>query len=145
MRQFFSRLLGTPENTDVPVLSPEGIKRIFSKIPELYTPRLVLREIVESDYLDMYEYSCLESVTKYLLWYPHSDPEYTRRYIARLREEYRDGKFYDWGISVNDNGRNRLIGTCGFTDIDCQDKKAEIGYVLNPRFWGMGIAAEAAA
>ena len=145
MKQFFSRLRGTPADPNVPVLSPEGIKRIFSNIPELDTARLILREIVESDYLDMYEYSCLESVTRYLLWYPHSDPEYTRRYIGRLREEYRAGKFYDWGISVNENGRNKLIGTCGFTEIDCHDKKAEIGYVLNPRYWGMGIAPEAAS
>lgn len=145
MKNFFSRLMGTPEKPDVPVLSPEGIRRIFSDIPTLRTSRLTLRGIVESDCMDMYEYSCLQSVTQYLLWYPHSDPGYTRRYIGRLREEYREGRFYDWGITVNEGTRSKLIGTCGFTQIDCGQRSGEIGYVLSPSYWGMGIAPEAAA
>ena len=146
MSSFFSRLIGRkPMGELPPVLSPEGIKRLFSDIPTLTTRRLVLRRIVDGDYLDMYEYACLDSVTRYLLWYPHPDPEYTRRYISRLNQEYASGKFSDWGISVDDGGRNKLIGTCGFTEIDCGNRKAEIGYVLNPRYWGMGIAAETAA
>ena len=37
-----------------------------------------------------------------------------------------------------------MIGTCGFTRIDEENSILEIGYVINPRFWGMGIATEAA-
>lgn len=36
-----------------------------------------------------------------------------------------------------------MIGTCGFTNFDLENNSAEIGYVLNPNFWGMGFAAEA--
>jgi ribosomal-protein-alanine N-acetyltransferase len=38
-----------------------------------------------------------------------------------------------------------MIGTCGFTRIDRQNSIVEIGYVINPDYWGMGIATEAAS
>ena len=37
-----------------------------------------------------------------------------------------------------------MIGTCGFTRIDEENSVVEIGYVINPEFWGMGLATEAA-
>ena len=37
-----------------------------------------------------------------------------------------------------------MIGTCGFTSIDEHNSIAEIGYVLNPDYWGYGLATEAA-
>ena len=36
-----------------------------------------------------------------------------------------------------------MIGTCGFTSFSYDHNSAEIGYVLNPAYWGQGIAAEA--
>ena len=38
-----------------------------------------------------------------------------------------------------------MIGTCGFTRFDFRHDSAEIGYVLNPDFWGRGLMPEAAA
>ena len=37
----------------------------------------------------------------------------------------------------------KMIGTCGFTKITVEYNSAEIGYVLNPSYWGYGIAPEA--
>ena len=39
---------------------------------------------------------------------------------------------------------NKMIGTCGFTRIDTVNRAGEIGYVLNPAYHHLGIAAEAA-
>ena len=36
-----------------------------------------------------------------------------------------------------------MIGTCGFTRFHTDANSAEIGYVLNPLYWGLGIAPEA--
>ena len=38
-----------------------------------------------------------------------------------------------------------MVGTCGFTRFHFDTNAAEIGYVLNPKFWGRGIASEAVA
>ena len=36
-----------------------------------------------------------------------------------------------------------MIGTCGFTSLWPEDNRGEIGYVLNPAYWGQGIMSEA--
>lgn len=115
--------------------------KIFSKIPTLETERLRLRCLVPSDSRDMYQYACREDVTRYLLWDPHTGPEYTSRYLAGLQSQYRAGEFYDWAVEYKAD--EKMIGTCGFTSFDIENNRAEIGYVLNPEYWGRSIAAEA--
>lgn len=117
------------------------VKRIFSSIPELETERLVLRRMKRTDAADMYEYSKNPEVTRYLLWMPHPSVHYTARYLAYLQDRYAVGKFYDWALV--DKSTGKMIGTCGFTRFHEEHNSAECGYVLNPDYWGCGIAAEA--
>lgn len=121
----------------------ESIKKIFSHIPVLETENLILRKIDLDDVTDFYEYAKEPSVTKYLTWSPHPDKAYTYDYIYYLRDRYKSGDFYDWAIVKKDSGK--MIGTCGFTRFDYPNNSAEIGYVLNPDYHGLGIATEAAA
>jgi len=123
-------------------LTQGKLTRIFQRIPDISTPRLLMRRLRTSDADDMYEYSSLETVTRYLLWSPHPSREYTFHYLSRLQSAYRAGEFFDWGLEWKETGK--FIGTCGFTSIDLENRRGEVGYVLNPRFWGMGLAAEAA-
>lgn len=114
---------------------------LFSKIPTLETERLTLRRMKPSDAEDMYEYAKRGDVTEYLLWEPHNSIQQTRDYLYFLQSRYRTGDFYDWAvISKKDK---KMIGTCGFANLDFQNNRAEVGYVLNPKYWGQGIAAEA--
>ena len=121
----------------------EAVCKIFSKIPTVKTERLILRKITVDDVDDMYEYSSDENVTKYLTWSPHADKAYTLEYINYLQSRYRSGDFFDWGVVVKSN--NKMIGTCGFTRFDYVNNSAEIGYVLNSEYHGMGFAVEAAS
>ena len=116
-------------------------ERLFKKIPTLTTDRLVLRRIAVSDYKDMYEYSRLPQVTKYLLWSEHPSEQYTYEYLQRINSAYKKGDFCDWAVTLSDSGK--MIGTCGFTSFDYENDRAEVGYVLNPAYWGQGIATEA--
>lgn len=120
--------------------------RIFSHIPQLATPRLILRGLKVSDYVDMYDYARRSDVTKYLTWKPHSSRAYTREYLEYILTRYRVGEFYDWAIVWQEFGEAdaKMIGTCGFTRFDYVNNSAEIGYVINPDFRGRGIAGEAA-
>ena len=90
---------------------------------------------------DMYEYACQSEVTKYLTWSPHPSREYTRDYLAYVQKQYEDGEYYDWALIFKDE--MKMIGTCGFTSFDDENNAGEIGYVLNPDYWGRGLAAEA--
>ncbi len=117
----------------------ETVYRIFSHMPELETERLLLRRMRVDDVDDMHAYARRADVTKYLTWAPHPDRAYTRDYLQYLASRYRVGDFYDWGITLD----GHLIGTCGFTSFDFAHNSAQVGYVLNPTYWGQGIAPEA--
>ena len=114
--------------------------RLFIHIPDLHTDRLLLRKIISSDIDDIYEYASDLSVPKFLLWYPHPDKRYTKYYFNHINSKYRSAEFYDWGIEF----AGKMIGTCGFSRLDVEDNCGEVGFVLNSKYWGMGIATEAA-
>ena len=120
----------------------ETLLNIFSKMPELETPRLILRAARVSDARDMFEYAKDPEVTRYLLWKPHPDEGYTRSYLEYLAGRYRIGAHYEWVVA--DKETKRMIGTCGFASIDCANNCAELGYVLNPAYRGRGLILEAA-
>ena len=114
--------------------------RIFSNTPNLTTERFILRPMSLDDTDDMYEYAKNADVTKYLTWSPHPDKTYTFEYLTYIQTRYKAGEFYDWSIVCKDSGK--MIGTCGFTRFDYKNDLAEIGYVINPRYQGQGVATE---
>ena len=122
-------------------MKKEKIYRVFSHLPELTTPRLTLRRMMVADTEDMYEYASRPDVTKYLAWLPHPDRQYTREYLQYLGNRYAAGMFYDWAVVYEPDCK--MVGTCGFTAFNCASDSAEVGYVLNPEYWGKGIATEA--
>ena len=123
-------------------MKKETLYEIFSNIPTLKTERLTLRALRELDAEDMFEYAKNPEVTKYLLWREHKTLAFTKEYLAYIESRYALGDFYDWAITLTES--DKMIGTCGFTKIDPINNQAEIGYVLNPAYHHMGIAAEAA-
>lgn len=114
---------------------------LLKHLPEIKTPRLVLRKLNSKDAKDMYEYSSKSEVTKFLSWTEHESEKYTKKYLKFIASKYKSGEYLDWGITLKSSGK--LIGTCGFTSIDLSNSKGEIGYVLNPAFCHNGYAAEA--
>ena len=122
-------------------MKKEKLYRVFSHMPELTTPRLTLRRMLVADTQDMYEYASRPDVTRYLTWHPHPDRDYTREYLQYLGKRYTTGMFYDWAVIFEPDCK--MVGTCGFTSFDCLSDSAEVGYVLNPEYWGRGIAKEA--
>lgn len=115
--------------------------RLIKLMPNLETPRMVLRKLVPRDASDMYEYSSNSNVTRFLTWTEHESLRYTKQYIRYIISRYRTGDFLDWGIVLKSN--DKMIGTCGLTSIDTENSRAEIGYVLNPDYWNNGYASEA--
>ena len=114
---------------------------LFKNIPTLETERLILRRMKPSDLADVFDYAKRSEVSEFLLWYPHDELAFTRRYLKIVDTKYKRGEFYDWAVVNKADGK--VIGTAGFTRFDIFNNTGEIGYVLNSEYWGRGLAAEA--
>ena len=119
------------------------IAETFKHIPTLETSRLCLRRMKPSDAEDVFDYASRPETSKYLLWYPHEDLSYTKKYLKYIDKRYSQGAFFDWAVVEKNSGK--MIGTCGFSKIDVNHERGEVGYVLNPDFHRKGYAPEAAS
>ena len=118
------------------------LTKLFSKIPEMESERLIFRSIKKKDLNDIFEYSSDPRTSEYLLWEPHESVEFTKKFIDIILSKYKSGEYNDWAIVLKEN--KKMIGTCGLTRIDERNRTVEIGYVINPEYWGRGLATEAA-
>ena len=109
-------------------------------LPTIETERLILREIEEKDYIDMYEYASLPYIGPVAGWQPHTSPNYTKSVIKMYRNKYQFGQIGVYAIHLKEN--DKMIGT---VELHTYTKgfKAELGYTINPKYWGKGIAYEA--
>ena len=124
-------------------MNKERVERIFSSPPAVETERLYLRRIDASDYEDVFEYSSKDEVTEYLSWEKHADKKFTKKYLKIIDKAYKEGRYFDWALELKSSGK--MIGTCGFSGIDYVNNTCEIGYVINPDYWGRSYASEAAS
>ena len=115
-------------------------RTLLNSVP-IETERLMLRNIAPCDANDMYEYASMPEVTKYLLWTPHINIDATKGYIDFLQTRYKRGLYADWAVILKETGK--MIGTCGYANIDSGANVCEIGYVLSPYYRKQGYMAEA--
>ena len=120
----------------------ERVREVYSHMPMLETPHLILRKLMRADAADMNEFSRREEVSKYLLWDRHTSMRYTKAYLSDLLRSYRDFTYFEWAVTLKEN--RKMIGTCGFTKFHYGSNTGEIGYSLHPDYWGRGYATEAA-
>lgn len=113
----------------------------FVNPDEILGERIILRKITLKDLADVYEYASDSKVSEFLLWSPHPSKDFTKKYLSFVEKKYKRGEFYDFAIEY----QGKMIGTCGFTSFSIENQCGEIGFVLNSKFWGMGIAKEAAS
>lgn len=117
------------------------IEDVFGDLPELETPRLLLRKVRLEDAADMFEYASDPAVTKELTWNDHRTLADSRGFLKFTMDKYGRKEVSDWGIVLREN--NKFIGMCGFIWWTPQHAKAEIGYVLARPYWGRGLMPEA--
>lgn len=109
-------------------------------MPEIETNRLILREISERDIYDMYEYARLPFIGPVAGWEPHDSLAYTKNVINTYRKKTQYGQLGVFAVILKEN--RKMIGTCELHSY-FKDFKAELGYTINPLYWGNGFALEA--
>ena len=108
---------------------------------ELTTSRLILREWKEEDSKDLYEYATSELVGPNAGWPPHKNEEESKEIIKMFIKNENT-------YAIVLKSENKVIGGIGIHDRKPDDtlvnlKQREIGYVLNPKYWGKEIVPEA--
>jgi ribosomal-protein-alanine N-acetyltransferase len=109
----------------------------------LTTKRLVLREFEEQDWLAVLAYQSDPRYLRYNPWTQRTELDvraFVRMFIAQREEETRTK--FQLAITLAPNGP--LIGNCGIRMKTRDAREADIGYELDPRYWGHGYATEAA-
>ncbi len=109
--------------------------------PELYTDRLVLRQIQPADQAAVFEGLSDPQVIKYygVSYTSYDGTKVQMDWFARLWEQ-QEGIW--WGIAFKDKP-SQLIGACGFNNYSKEHSNTEVGYWLLPTCWGIGIMTEA--
>lgn len=108
---------------------------------ELTTSRLILREWKEEDSKDLYEYATSELVGPNAGWPPHKNEEESKEIIKMFIKNENT-------YAIVLKSENKVIGGIGIHDRKPDDtlvnlKQRELGYVLNPKYWGKEIVPEA--
>lgn len=107
----------------------------------IQTKRLILREFREEDVNDVFEYAQDENVGPRAGWRPHKEIQETKNIVRGFID-----KKEVFAICLKET--NKVIGSIGahdrsFSSQINESKEKEIGYVLNPLYWGKGIVTEA--
>ncbi|WP_337018233.1 GNAT family protein [Oceanobacillus massiliensis] len=111
--------------------------------PIIETERLVLRKVVKEDAKDMLAYLSDKEVVKPMGLEPFQTEEDVLDEIHWYDTIYNDGTGIRWGIALKDS--DKVIGSCGFLNMQTKHYRAEVGYELNKEHWGKGMASEALA
>ena len=109
--------------------------------PILETDRLRLREIRMEDLDDLL---ATWGNPEAMRLFPQTlDRDGMRAWIERNLARYRDAGHGIWAVLRKSDGQ--FLGDCGLVlqDVDGVEE-LEVGYHLDPRFWGQGYATEAA-
>ncbi len=110
----------------------------------LKTSRLVLREFGEDDWPTVLEY---QRDPRYHRHYASTDrtADEVREFLGTLVADQARSPRLRWqlAITLTEEG-GRLIGNCGLRLDGIGATSGDLGYELDPRYWGRGIATEAA-
>ena len=107
--------------------------------------RLLFRELLPSDDIDMFEMDADPAVCKYLGVSPFKTLSETQSSIANIHQQYLDHGIGRWAVILKETGD--FIGWAGIKYIkklNGFENNYDLGYRFIQRFWGKGYGYESA-
>ncbi|WP_313893046.1 GNAT family protein [Psychrobacillus sp.] len=105
--------------------------------------KIILREMEERDWEDVHKYASKEIVCQYQPWGPNNEQQ-TKDFVNEVLADAKKEGRTRFVFSIIDKENESMIGAGEFNIRDLANKTGEIGYIVNPDFWGNGIATEVA-
>lgn len=110
----------------------------FDPFPVFETDRLVLRKISMDDAEELFVLRTNQDAMRYINKPLPKSINEVKELINRMNEIT---ERIQWAISLKDNPT--LIGTIGYHRIEKEHYRAEVGYMILPKYWNKGITSEA--
>ena len=114
----------------------------FNPFPELQTKRLVLRKLTLEDAPELFFLRSDQRVIQHLARKPAESVAVVKEFIQLIQANLEKGESILWAIALNTKP-GELIGTICFWNLQPENFRAEIGYVLHPDHWRKGLMKEA--
>lgn len=108
-------------------------------MPVIKSSRYILRDIRESDFMDLYEYGKDFETTKYVSWGPFTNSMQALYNIENIFLKRPMEKRVPIGYAIVDPKTSKMIGQIDYHTINHQTKTGEIGFILNKEYWNQGI------
>lgn len=118
------------------------LQLVFNPYPELETERLLLRRIDLTDDADLFLLRSDEKVLEFIGKEPAKDLKEVYDFIRIIDDGIHSNAAIMWGIAFK-NEPGKLIGTICYWNIQKENYRAEMGYMLRPEYWRKGIMKEA--
>ena len=113
----------------------------FTPFPILETERLLLRRITENDVNEIFALRSDPETMKYIPRPLVKSVDEAVEHIAIIDSKIINNEGINWAITFKDS--TKLIGIIGHYKIKSEHFRAEIGYMLLPKYNGKGIITEA--
>ncbi|TET24171.1 MAG: N-acetyltransferase [Candidatus Bathyarchaeum sp.] len=114
----------------------------FGEFPQLETDRLILREMTLDDVEFYFRHFNNDKVVEGCCFPGPKTLEAAKEELERYCiKPFKENRGIRWGLVRK--GGSELIGTCSYYDWIKAARRAEIGYDLDPTYWGQGIITEA--
>jgi len=105
------------------------------------TDRIIIREFVEDDFMDVFEFNSNIEVQKYIGAKVLESYDQAKSVITDVWfEDYRKYGYGRWAVIYKPD--NKLIGFAGLKYLPEYDE-TDIGYRILPQYWGKGLMTEA--
>ena len=110
-------------------------------LKSIYSFRRINLEKLSLKHLnDIHEYSMDERFFKYFEHQKFKKKDQTKKYIIKKLKEVKKMNTFWWSIKLKT--RRKIIGTICVHNINISRKTCEIGYGINPNYWGRGYFPE---
>jgi len=113
----------------------------FDPFPVIETERLVLRRTTLDDANDYFYLRSSPEAMKHICKPLQISVEETKELIYKINEMIAFNDGISWAVCLKNN--SKMIGSVSFHRIYKDHYRAEIGYMLHPDYWRLGIISEA--
>ena len=110
-------------------------------LPTLTTPRLHLRALDEADVPALFRLFSTASALHYWSHVPFAHPDQAAALLKSAQAGIESGTSLRWGVAEASD-LAQVIGTASLYQIDLDNRRAEVGFILAPALWGRGYGGE---